>query len=132
MRPVSRHSNTPSIDGNYVFSPPKDDTAPPEQTDRPRLRPLDVSFQNDGKVICYVSHKISVKEAHKAQNLTTIDSAMAELNAAWTAASQDIYNTGQQGGQQQPAGDGQPGSGGQTADAGAGDNVTDVPYEEVK
>ena len=73
-----------------------------------------------------------LKEAHKAQNLTTIDSAMAELNAAWTAASQDIYNTGQQGGQQQPAGDGQPESGGQTADAGAGDNVTDVPYEEVK
>jgi molecular chaperone DnaK len=74
-----------------------------------------------------------LKEAHKAQNLATIDSAMTELNAAWTAASQDIYNTGQQtGGQQQPAGDGQPGSGGQTADAGAGDNVTDVPYEEVK
>jgi molecular chaperone DnaK len=72
-----------------------------------------------------------LKEAHKTQDLATIDTAMAELNAAWTAASQDIYNTQSaagQGGQQQPGDNGH----GQTADAGAGDNVTDVPYEEVK
>jgi molecular chaperone DnaK len=76
-----------------------------------------------------------LKEAYKAQNLASIDTAMAELNAAWTAASQDIYNTQQQGGgaQQQPgANDGGQSNGGHTADAGAGDNVTDVPYEEVK
>jgi len=80
-----------------------------------------------------------LKEAHKAQNIAGIDTAMAELNAAWTAASQDIYNTqqsaagGQQPGGQQPGGDGhgQQGAGGQTAGAGAED-VTDVPYEEVK
>lgn len=69
-----------------------------------------------------------LKEAHKAQNLAGIDTAMAELNAAWTAASQDIYNTQQQGAQPE----GGNGHGKQTADAGAGDNVTDVPYEEVK
>jgi molecular chaperone DnaK len=58
---------------------------------------------------------------------------MAALNAAWTAASEDIYKSQGDGaaGAQQP---GANGSGGQqTADAGAGaDNVTDVPYEEVK
>jgi molecular chaperone DnaK len=75
-----------------------------------------------------------LKEAHKAQDVAGIDSAMSELNAAWTAASQDIYNSQQQGAQPgaQP-GENAGGNGhGQTADAGAGDNVTDVPYEEVK
>ncbi len=36
-----------------------------------------------------------LKEAHKAQDIADIDTAMAELNAAWTAASQDIYNAQQ-------------------------------------
>jgi molecular chaperone DnaK len=76
-----------------------------------------------------------LKEAHKSQNIAGIDTAMAELNAAWTAASQDIYNAQQQGGQQPgtqsaPGGDGQ---GQQHAGANVNtDNVTDVPYEEVK
>jgi molecular chaperone DnaK len=77
-----------------------------------------------------------LKEAHKAQDLAGIDTAMAELNTAWTAASQDIYNSQSAGaGQQGPQPGGQPENGnghGQAADAGAGDNVTDVPYEEVK
>jgi molecular chaperone DnaK len=79
-----------------------------------------------------------LKEAHKAQDIPAIDTAMAELNAAWTAASQDIYNTQQQGPQpgQQPGADGgqhNGGTGGQTSGAGTTeDNVTDVPYEEVK
>jgi molecular chaperone DnaK len=71
-----------------------------------------------------------LKEAHKAQDLATIDSSMAELNAAWTAASQDMYNSTQQ------EGGAQPGAQQSTDGAGAGtkadDNVTDVPYEEVK
>jgi len=70
-----------------------------------------------------------LKEAHKSQNIAEIDSASAALNAAWTAASEDIYKS------QEAAGDaagaqGQPGAG-QGASSGA-DNVTDVPYEEVK
>lgn len=75
-----------------------------------------------------------LKEAHKSQDVASIDTAMAELNAAWTAASQDIYNAGQQGaqpGEQQGPGAGAGGNG-HSADAGASDNVTDVPYEEVK
>jgi len=75
-----------------------------------------------------------LKEAHKAQDLAAIDLASTELNNAWTAASQDIYNAQQQsagGGAQQPGGDGgqqqQPGSGNGNAE-----NVQDVPFEEVK
>ncbi len=71
-----------------------------------------------------------LKEAHKSQNLSEIDSASQALNDAWQAASQDIYS---QGGQ--PGGDaGQ--QGGPSAGAGSngngGDNVTDVEFEEVK
>ncbi|MFI5133818.1 MAG: molecular chaperone DnaK [Chitinophagales bacterium] len=82
-----------------------------------------------------------LKEAHKKQDIAAIDSAMASLNAAWTAASQDIYNAQQQstaggqaagaGAQQQPGADGAGAQQQQGANTG-GENVTDVPYEEVK
>lgn len=72
-----------------------------------------------------------LKEAHKKQDIAAIDSAMASLNSAWTAASEEIYKASQQAGagpQQQP-GDGT----GQQQGTGAGnENVQDVPYEEVK
>ena len=72
-----------------------------------------------------------LKEAHKAQDLPAIETATTELNNAWTAASQDIYNAQQQqGGQQQPGADAgqqqQPGGNGNA------ENVQDVPFEEVK
>ncbi len=75
-----------------------------------------------------------LKEAHKSQDLAAIDTAMTELNAAWTAASEDMYKNTQEGA---PGADGQQGhdanAGQQTADANVGgDDVTDVPYEEVK
>ncbi len=74
-----------------------------------------------------------LKEAHKKQDLAAIDSAMASLNAAWTAASEDIYKTQQADGAQAGQASGEQGSGGQEgAGATAADNVTDVPYEEVK
>lgn len=69
-----------------------------------------------------------LKEAHKAQDLAGIDTAMAALNTAWTAASEDMYKATQQGGAQP----GPDAGAAHTADAGAADNVTDVPYEEVK
>jgi len=65
-----------------------------------------------------------LKEAHKAEDLDTIDKVMEELNAAWQAASQHMYNAQQPGadaGQQQPDGA-----------AGDASNVSDVEYEEVK
>ena len=74
-----------------------------------------------------------LKEAHKAQDLAAIDTAMAELNAAWTAASEDMYKNTQDGGGAQPGADPSTGSGPQPEGATASaDNVTDVPYEEVK
>jgi molecular chaperone DnaK len=73
-----------------------------------------------------------LKEAHKAQNIAGIDSSMAELNAAWTAASQDMYNTTQQGGGAQPGAEQPQGNGAAGAGAKTGEDVTDVPYEEVK
>jgi len=69
-----------------------------------------------------------LKEAHKAQDLAGIDTHMAALNAAWTAASEDMYKATQE----QPADGNGANPGAQTADANAGDNVTDVPFEEVK
>jgi molecular chaperone DnaK len=75
-----------------------------------------------------------LKEAHKAQNIPGIDSATTELNNAWTAASQDIYNNQQAagGGQQQPGADGGQQSQGSNASGAGAEDVTDVPYEEVK
>ncbi len=73
-----------------------------------------------------------LKEAHKAQDLAAIETATTELNNAWTAASQDIYNAQQQQpGAEQPAGDGQGQQQQQQSGAGA-ENVQDVPFEEVK
>jgi len=76
-----------------------------------------------------------LKEAHKAQDLAAIELASTELNNAWTAASQDIYNAGQQqaGGAQQPGADaGGAGTGQQQSGNGNAENVQDVPFEEVK
>ena len=68
-----------------------------------------------------------LKEAHKVEDIAKIDSATETLNAAWQAASQDIYNA-----QQGEGGDGAEA----TAEAtdGGSDNtedVTDVEFEEV-
>ena len=72
-----------------------------------------------------------LKEAHKSDDIDAVDKASEELNAAWTAASQDLYAAQQEGGAD--AG----------ADAGAGDqastdeantesdDVQDVEFEEV-
>ncbi len=68
-----------------------------------------------------------LKTAHSAQNLADIDAATEKLNAAWQAASQDIYAQQQAAGAQQGA---QQQSG---AQQGADKNdVTDVDFEEVK
>lgn len=68
-----------------------------------------------------------LKEAHQRKDLAAIDGALQTLNAAWEAASKDLYNAAQQGGSE-----GQPQGGDAGNTANAGDGVTDVPYEEVK
>ena len=43
-----------------------------------------------------------LKEAHKQRNIAAIDSAMARMNQAWQAASEEMYKTTQQSSQQEP------------------------------
>jgi len=66
-----------------------------------------------------------LKEAHKSENIEALDGAMEKLNAAWNAASEDIYA---QGAQQDPNAGAQQGA---NANAG-GDDVADADFEEVK
>jgi molecular chaperone DnaK len=71
----------------------------------------------------------SLKEAQKAQDIAKIDSAIAEINTAWTAASEYLYKGTQEGPQ---AGGGQP-NGNERPNAGkSAENVTDAEFEEVK
>ena len=73
-----------------------------------------------------------LKDAHQRQDVAAIDVAMKELETVFHAASQDMYNAAQQ--QQSSQAGPQPGAGqaGGTNQGGNGDNVTDVPFEEVK
>tara|TARA_B100000497_G_scaffold119373_1_gene146664 strand:+ start:709 stop:2613 length:1905 start_codon:yes stop_codon:yes gene_type:complete len=66
-----------------------------------------------------------LKKAHESKDLAAIDAAMETINAAWTAASEEMYKDTQ----------GQPGAEGAAqpnADGGGADDVTDVDFEEVK
>ena len=75
-----------------------------------------------------------LKEAHKIQDVSAIDTAVTELNAAWTTASEEMYKATQEAGAgangdgqanaQQPHQEG--------AQANPNDNVTDAEFEEVK
>ena len=69
-----------------------------------------------------------LKEAHKSQNLDSIEKAMNELNANWQAASEDLYKASQAQGQPE----GQPGPDSEQKPGGGSDEVTDVDFEEVK
>jgi len=71
-----------------------------------------------------------LKEAHKSQEIPAIDSALAELNSVWQAASEEMYKTAQTSGQQSSEPDaGQAGNGKSQP---GNDEVTDVDFEEVK
>lgn len=71
-----------------------------------------------------------LKEAHKSQDIAALDAATAEMNTAWTAASEEIYKA--QAGAQQPGADGGQQQQQGDANAAGGENVTDAEYEEVK
>lgn len=67
----------------------------------------------------------TLKVAHLSKNIEGIDGAMENLNKAWEAASQEIYNA--QGAGAQPGDD----TGSETESGTTGDGVSDVDYEEV-
>ncbi|MBS1581299.1 MAG: molecular chaperone DnaK [Bacteroidetes bacterium] len=64
-----------------------------------------------------------LRTAHGAQDVAAIDSAMAELNSVFQAASQEMYNAAQQA---------QANGGGGSGNPGGDQEVTDVDFEEVK
>lgn len=66
----------------------------------------------------------ALKKVHEAKDIAGIEGAMANLNNAWQAASQEIYNA-TQGAGAQPGADAGAGAGN------TGDGVSDVDYEEV-
>jgi molecular chaperone DnaK len=72
-----------------------------------------------------------LKEGQKEQDLSKIDAAIAEINTAWTAASEHLYKGTQEGGSQSAAG-GQSNGNDQTSAGKSAENVTDAEFEEVK
>ena len=71
-----------------------------------------------------------LKEAHKQEDLEAIEKYSEALNAAWTAASQDLYSA-----QQEAGGDAGAAGAGDNANAGdsnSTEDVTDVEFEEVE
>jgi molecular chaperone DnaK len=74
----------------------------------------------------------ALKSAHKNRDVAAIDSALANLNAIWQTASEDMYKNSQGAQQGQQSGP-QPGQDQGGSPKGSGDNeVTDVDFEEVK
>ncbi|MBO7325951.1 MAG: molecular chaperone DnaK, partial [Clostridia bacterium] len=69
-----------------------------------------------------------LKEAHKSQDIAAIDAAMNDLNNAFQAASQEMYNAQNAQAGQQNADFSQQ----QSQNTNKGDDVTDVDFEEVK
>ncbi len=78
----------------------------------------------------------SLREAHKNRDVAAIDSTLAEINAAWQAASEDMYKAsqgaGQQAGPQAGPQAGQTGGDASGGKQGGEEQVTDVDFEEVK
>jgi molecular chaperone DnaK len=77
----------------------------------------------------------TLRTAHGARDAAAIDSALEGLNAAWATASTEMYNATNGAGANPMDGAGFTGNGDGAANGQgqpAGDNVSDVPYEEVK
>jgi molecular chaperone DnaK len=73
----------------------------------------------------------TLKVAHQAQDITQVEAALAAMNTAWTAASEDIYKAQAAGAGGPEAG--APGADGGQANGGANnDTVEDAQFEEVK
>ncbi len=68
-----------------------------------------------------------LKEAHKAQNFSAIETTLAALNAAWQAASEDMYKATQGQPGQPQEGAQAPGDGAPHTDS----NVKDAEFEDV-
>ncbi len=73
-----------------------------------------------------------LKSAHASKDVPSIDASLEKLNAAWQAASQEMYQA-QQNAENTSAGNDASGASQESpANEEGKDNVTDVDYEEVK
>ena len=72
-----------------------------------------------------------LKDAHKAQDVNAINTAIEKLNTVFQVASQEMYNAQQQAGAQQQGPQADPNAG-QPNNGGKDQEVTDVDFEEVK
>ena len=70
-----------------------------------------------------------LKEAHKTQDIAAIDAALAEMNTAWTAASEEIYKAQQASG---GAAEQTQSTTNENAQTNNNDSVEDAQFEEVK
>jgi molecular chaperone DnaK len=86
-----------------------------------QLKELGDKLSDDNKATIG-SALTELKMAHESQDLAAIDTALANINAAWKTATEAMYAQGEQGQAQdaQPQGDA------------AGDQTQDVEFEEVK
>jgi len=72
-----------------------------------------------------------LKTAHASKDIAKIDSALATINTAWSAASEDMYKAQQQAGGANPNPNAST-EGSANAGQNNSENVTDVDFEEVK
>jgi molecular chaperone DnaK len=70
----------------------------------------------------------TLKVAHQAQDVTQVTAALEAMNAAWTAASEDIYKAQAEGGANAAG----PDAGAQQGESASNDTVEDAQFEEVK
>ena len=74
---------------------------------------------------------VQLKEAHKNQDIAGIDTTMETLNAAWSAASEEMYKATQGQASAEPGAQNQQGNA-ESQGGPSAENVTDVDFEEVK
>ncbi|MEY4273600.1 MAG: hypothetical protein RL638_548 [Bacteroidota bacterium] len=77
---------------------------------------------SEGNKTAIESALTELKAAHASQDVAAIDAGLEKLNAAWTAASQEMYAAGASEG----------GDGAQPTDTAADGGAEDVSFEEVK
>jgi molecular chaperone DnaK len=77
---------------------------------------------SEGNKTAIESALTELKAAHASQDVAAIDAGLEKLNAAWTAASQEMYAAGANEG----------GDGAQPTDTAADGGAEDVSFEEVK
>jgi molecular chaperone DnaK len=70
----------------------------------------------------------TLKVAYQSQDVTQVTAALEAMNAAWTAASEDIYKAQAEGGSNAAG----PDAGAQQGGSAANDTVEDAQFEEVK